>query len=232
MDFHVVTADPLEIGTVDGIIHLIGVRGGPQKEFHEVMGGAGKYRSDGVVVLRPVGVYQISYELLAGASLTLAFGVAVNTNYLITGANVNCADSDYPQVTVDVLKPSAANLIAAYSGTIELTVAGGFGVVNKFGSTSTGGFAASSCSIEMLAIDVPNEVASGSPATSDYCVGGIYRYGFKKSCTAQARGALILPGTARATEPATIEESRDGVKLYNASWWEYMDAVAAPPPAP
>jgi hypothetical protein len=224
MDFHVVTADPLGLGTTGGIIHLIGLRGGPNKEYHEVMGGAGKYRSDGVVILRPVEVWQVTYELLTGASLSLAFGVAVNGNYLITGASANCSDSDYPQITVDVLKPSAAAKIATYDGTISLNLDGGFGIVNKFGATSTDDFAASSCSIEMLSIDVPKEAAVAG--ISDYADGGIYRYGFKQSCTAQARGALTLPGTAYVTEQS-IEETRDGVKLYNASWWEYMDAAAA-----
>lgn len=224
MDFHVVSDDPLGLATVDGVIHLIGVRGGPVKEFHEVMGGAGKYRSDGVVTLRPVETYQVTIELLLGATLTLAFGVPVNTNYLITGFSANCSDSDYPQVTIDVMKPSAAGLIATYDGTIEIEIAGGFGVVNKFGATAAGEFAASSCSVEMLSIDVPKEAAVAG--VSDYCTGGIYRYGFKKSCTAQARGAITTPVGAYVTEQPT-EETRDGVKLYNASWWEYMDAVSA-----
>jgi hypothetical protein len=223
MDFHVVSEDPLGLATVDGVIHLIGVRGGPQKEFHEVMGGAGKYRSDGVVTLRPVETYQVTIELLAGATLTLAFGVAVNTNYMITGASVNCSDSDYPQVTIDVIKPSSANKIAAYDGTIELEVVGGFGVVNKFGATAAADFAASSCSVEMLSIDVPQEAAVAG--VSDYCVGGIYRYGFKKSCTAQARGVITPPASGAYVTEQPTEETRDGVKLYNASWWEYMDAV-------
>jgi hypothetical protein len=223
MDHHIVTADPLGLGTVNGVVHLIGLRGGPNKEFHEVLGGAGKYRADGVVTLRPVEVWQISYELLATAELSLAFGVAVNTNYLITGASVNCTNADYPQVTVDVIKPSAANLIKAYDGTVTLTIAGGFGVVNKFGSTSTKDFASSSCTIEMQAIDIPKEVATAG--VSDYAVGGIYRYGFKKSCTAQAHAAIVTPVSGAYVTEQPIEESRDGVKLYNASWWEYMDPM-------
>lgn len=222
MDFHMVTADPLGLGTANGIIHLVGLRGGPSKEFHEVLGGAGKYRADGVVTLRPVEVWQISYELLEGASLTLAFGVAVNTNYLITGASANCVNSDYPQITVDVIKPSAANLIKAYTGTVQLVIEGGYGVVNKFGSTSTKDFASSSCTIEMQSIDIPKEVAADG--ISDYAVGDIYRYGFKESCTAQAHGAITTPVGAYVPEQP-IEETRDNVKLYNASWWKYMDPM-------
>lgn len=226
MEFHVGTADPLGLATVNGVIHLIGLRGGPQKEFHEVMGGSGKYRSDGVVTLRPVEVWQVSMELLDTASLTLTFGAVVNTSYMITGASVNCSNSDYPQVTVDVIKPSAPGKITAYGGAITLVVAGGYGVVNKFGATATKDFAASSCSIEMLSIDVPKEVAVAG--ISDYADGGIYRYGFKRSCTAQAHSAITTPGTAYVTE-APIEETRDGVRLWNASWWEYMDAISATP---
>lgn len=226
MDFHIGSTDPLGLGAVDSIIHLKGLRGGPNKEFHEVMGGSGKYRSDGVVELRPAEVWQITYELFDGATLTLAFGAVVNVNYLITGVSANCSDSDYPQVTVDVIKPSAPGKIAAYGGAISIDIAGGFGVVNKFGATSTGDFASSGLSIEMQSIDVPQEAAVAG--VSDYADGGIYRYGFKKSCTAQARGALTLPGTGYVTEQTT-EETPDGVKLYNASWWEYMDAIAATP---
>jgi hypothetical protein len=227
MDFHVVSADPLGLGAVDGLIHLIGLRGGPKKDFHEVLGGAGKYRSDGIVELRPMESWQITYELLDGGDLTLAFGVAVATNYLIVGASVNCSDSDYPQVTVDVIKPSAAGKIAAYDGTIELEIVGGFGVVNKFGCTAAADFASSSCSIEMQSIDVQSEAAAAG--VSDFAAAGIYRYGFKRNVTVQARGALTLPvADAYVTEQA-VEESRAGVKLYNASFFEYMDPIAATP---
>ena len=224
MDFHIGTADPLGLATTNGVIHLVGLRGGPNKEFHEVLGGAGKYRTDGIVVLRPVEVWQISMELLDTASLTLTFGVAVNTNYLITGASVNCVNSDYPQVTVDVIKPSAPNLIKAYSGSVTLVVGGGFGVVNKFGATSAKDFASSSCTIEMQSIDIAKETATGetAPKVSDYAVGGIYRYGFKESCTAQAHAAIVTPGGAYVPEQP-IEEARDNVRLWNASWWKYMD---------
>ena len=218
MNVHITTADPIGLGSLDGSsgINIKGVSGGPVRNYLESIAGNGKPISAAVKSLKPIEEYTIEYELLDGASFTLAFGVAVNTNYLVTAFNANCGAEVRPTCSVTVIKPSAANLIKAYAGTAcSITIAGGMGIVEKWGATAAGSFVTSQCSISMQTLEAMNETSG------DYDVGGIYQYAFKKECTVEAYGAITLPTSYLTAE--TKREGADQIQIFAKSFWSYMD---------
>lgn len=219
---HITSSDPLDFA--DGsLIELRSIKPSTPRSYLEVLAANGQYRADALKVLAPLEQWDLTYWLYDQASLAVPFGVAVNTNYLITSFACQCGPRIYPSVTISCIKPSSAALIKAYANSVAVTVVGGLGVVNKFGATSTASFISSQASVEMQSLDAEHETSG------DFEIGGIYRFGFKLSCQVQAYAAITIPGTAHASPnaPSTPEESAEGWQIYPASFWTYLDPVAA-----
>ena len=220
-DFAIEISDPLGIGTLDGSngINVVDISGGDRNDFHEVLAGNGKFIESAVQVLRPREEWSIEYELLTGGSFSLAFGAAVNTDYLVTSFSANTSPDVRPTVSVTVVKPSSAAKIKAYFGSaISQALTGGFGIIEKWGCTSTAAFTSSSGTITMQTAESMEETSG------DYLDGGILHYGFKKEVSVEAYATLTLPGTAHQPT-GDIRRSRDGWKVFAASFWQYMDAA-------
>lgn len=219
---HITSTDPLGLATA-GVINLKSITPSTPRNYLEAVNPGGRSIANAIKVLRPLIQYDIVYELLDTASLVLPFGVAVNTNFLLTSASCNSAPEKYPEVTVSCIRPSAANMIKAYSGgvAVVLTCVGGMGIVNKFGATSTAAFISSQASVSMKNLDAVDEVSG------DFLVGGIYRYGFKLECQMEAYGEITIPVAAHATpnKPATPKETAEGWQIYPASFWKYLDPI-------
>lgn len=214
---HAHTDDPLGLATETGII-LTDRNGGPRRELLESLAANGKYLAAAVKILKPVEEWSMSYELHDGATLTLVFGAAVNTNFLITAASAKYSATGRPVVDVSCVKPSAANKIKAYATAITIDFAGGFGLVDKFGATFSQGIS-SQCSITMQTAPEAMGETDG-----DYLTGGLYHFGFKKECQAEAYDSITLPAGAHSAQPLDLKTGRDGWKTYAAAWWTYMDA--------
>jgi hypothetical protein len=211
----------LGIGTLNGsnAINVVDISGGPRKGFHEVLAGQGQFIQSAVKTLRPVEEWSIQYELLDGAAFSLAFGTPVNTNYLITSFQASCGPEARPTISVTALKPSAAAKIKAYAlGAISVSMSGGFGIVEKWGATSTDAFVSSNCNISMQTLEAMEETSG------DFLAAGIYHYGFKKEVSVEAYGAITEPASSQVTD-SDQRESRDGWQIYAKSFWSYMDAI-------
>lgn len=222
---HITSADPLDFAE-EGVIELVSIKPSTPRSYAEVPNSAGKYIAAALKVLKPLEQWDITYRLLDTASLVLTFGVAVNTNYLLTAGACSCGPDKYPEVTVTAIKPSSAAMIKAYVGAaITQTFVGGFGIVNKFGATSTASFISSQCSISSQALEAMHETSGDFEADS------LYRYGFKQECNATAYAAIVIPVAAHATPnaPATPTENEAGFQTYEASWWTYLDPFVATP---
>ncbi len=219
MNVHVTSADPLGIGTLDGSngINIVNIAGGPERQFHEVLAGNGKFIQAAVKILKPIEMWTIDYELLDAASFSLAFGVLVNSNYLVSAFQANCGAEVRPTISVSAMKPSAANLVKAYAGgAVVVTMAGGFGIVEKWGATSAGQMVSSSCNISMQTLEGMNETSG------DFDVGGIYHYAFKKNVSIEAYGAITPPALSHYGE-SKKREGRDGIQIYSMPFWYYLD---------
>jgi hypothetical protein len=222
---HITSADPLDLAE-EGVIELVSIKPSTPRTYSEVMNSAGKYIAAALKVLKPLEQWDITYRLLDTASLTLTFGAAINTDYLLTAGACSCGPDKYPEVTVTAIKPSSAAMIKTYAGAaITQTFVGGFGIVNKFSATSTASFISSSCSISMQALEAMHETSG------DFEEDGIYKFGFKQECQATAYAAIVIPGTAHASPnaPATPSEGEADWQIYEASWWTYLDAYVATP---
>jgi len=217
-DFAIQSADPFGLGVIaaDGIV-VTDITGGPRKDFVEVLAGNAKYIDAAVVDLRTREEWTVSYELRTG-TLVVPFGAALNAAYLVTSFTGSSSNDGYPTATITAVKPSSAAMIKAYAGAISLSLAGGFGIVNKFGMTATSSFISTGISISMLTAEALHET------NANFETDGLYHYGFKKEVTGEAYGDITIPGTGHVTDD-DIREGRDGWKTYAASWWEYMDSI-------
>lgn len=221
--FAIEIEDPLGIGTIDGTsaINVANVSGGPKSDFHETMAGNGQYIAAAVKALKPVEEWTIDYELLDGAAFEIAFGVLVNSSYVVTSAQASTSAESRPTVSVTVLKPSAASKLKAYANAVTLEMAGGFGIVEKFGLTSVGAFVSTQASVAM------QNAESMEETSGDYLTGGLYYFGFKQEVTAEAYG--VITGTGYNLTEQPIRRSKEGWRIYAASGWKYLDAIVAAP---
>lgn len=215
---HITSSDPVDLA-VAGSVNLKKLTPSTPRGYLEVMAPSGKMIPSGVRVLNPLQQWEIEYELLDDASLTLVFGAAVNTDYLITAASVNCQPKKNPIVNITVIKPSSAGMIKAYAGTVELTLVGGEGIVNKFGATAAASFISSQATVSMQSLDADNETSG------DFEADGIYRFNFKLDVTMEAYGAITIPAGADLVHnaPATPSEAPEDWQKYQASFSTYMD---------
>jgi len=218
-DFALQTADPLGLGSItNGPILVTSLRGGDRNEYAEVLGGTAQYILSARQVLRPIEEWAISYELLSGASFSVALGVAVNTDYLVTSVSGASTPDGYPTVNVVAMKPSAANKIKAYPNPVTFAMTGGFGVINKFAGTAALDFVSVNASVSMLSAEAMEETGG------DFLVAGIYRYGFKLEWSGEAYGAITIPAGHVLTDEDD-SQSRDGWRTFAKSSEGYLDAI-------
>lgn len=215
---HITATDPLGLASA-GVINLKSITPTTPRSYVEILLSSGKYSAAAVKKIKPLEQFDIVYELLDTASLTVAFGVAVNTNFLISSFSCASGPEKYPEVTISCIKPSSATLIKAYSGSVSLTAVGGFGIVNKWDATAASAMISSQCSVSMQSLDAMDET------TGDFLLGGIYRFGFKQECQVEAYGAITIPAGAHAkpNEPSTPKQTAEGWQTYQGSWWKYLD---------
>lgn len=217
---HITSADPLGLASA-GVIDLESITPSTPRSFVEMLLASGKYSASAVKAIKPLDQFDIVYNLMDTASLTVAFGVAVNTNFLITSFSCSSGPEKYPQVKLTAIKPSNAAMIKAYASAISLTAVGGFGIVNKWGATAAAAMISSECSISMQNLDAMDETSG------DFMTAGIYRFGFKQECQVEAYGAITMPTHHGAPNaPTTPKQSAAGWQSYMASWWKYMDPAA------
>jgi hypothetical protein len=218
---HISSSDPLGKASA-GVINLTSITPSTPRSFVEVLLSTGKYDISSLKTIKPLEQWDLTYELLDTASLSLSLGVAQNTSYLITALSCSCAPDKYPEVNVTIIKPSAANKIKANGSGVAVALVGGFGVVNKFGATSTAAFVSSQMSISLQTLEAMEETSG------DFMQAGIYHFGFKQECQAEAYAAITIPAGAHAqtNAPTTPKETREGWQIYPAAWWTYLDATA------
>jgi hypothetical protein len=221
--FAIATEDPLGIGTIDGssAINVANVNGTTKNNFHETMAGNGQYLEAAVKLIKPVGEFQVDYELLDGAEFSIACGVLVNSLYVVTALSASTSAESRPTVSVTVLQPSAPAMLRAYENPIEIEMEGGFGVVEKWGMASTGSFISTTGSVAMQTADTTAETGG------DYLDGGLYYFGFKFEVTAEAYSAITAADYHVTDLPE--RKSKEGWKIHSVSAWKYLDAIAAVP---
>lgn len=126
------------------------------------------------------------YEVKTGASLVLAFGSVVNTDYMLTGASVSQTQAGEVTVTVSYIKPSSPDMIKSFETHTE-TITGGTGVVNLFGATSSGCIISANLTIGM-------ERREALLATGlDYCTAGIATLAYRRDITVSSYASITIP---------------------------------------
>jgi hypothetical protein len=218
------TADPAGLATSDGLIQLVGLTPSNEHDWVEGISGSGQYVANGLVKLRPLEIWNLEYEVYDGGTLSVAFGVPINTSYLITAFSARCEVESRAKVSMTIIKPSNANKIQSTGATIEIDVVGGVGIVNKWDATSTGNCISSSCSVSMQQLTDTEEVPTAG--VSDIVEGGLLQYLFVQECSLESRAAIVLPeGAILLSNPSTPAETNQGWQTYSASWKVYLDPV-------
>jgi hypothetical protein len=205
------SVDVLGLATESGII-LLSQDEGPVNDYITSRNALGKPFAPTAVKARREG--QNIYEVKSGSSLALAFGAAVNTDYMLTGASVSQTQAGEVTVTVNYIKPSAANMIKSYETYTE-TINGGTGVVNLFGATSSGG-----C-ISSANLTIGMERRESLLATGlDYCAAGIVTLGYRRDVSISSSAAITIPGTGYYTTKP-LRTSAGEFDAYTANYYTH-----------
>lgn len=223
-EFAISTGDPLGLGAIDGTtpINVTDLSIGERVENLEAMAGNSKWIENAVIQMKPHDELSITYELLAGASFSVGLGVAINTDWLITALTANMSTDTYPTISITAMKPSAANKIKPYIiGAVSFSLLGGLGIRNTFGASSSDCFTSSSVSISMLEADILEDTSG------DFCIAGIYRYGFKEEVSVEAYDTITIPSDAHKIDN-DAREGRDAWQTSAANFWTYLDSVPGP----
>jgi hypothetical protein len=209
--------DPSDLlGLADGTdVILVSSGGGARKQYVEVFAANGAYIPDAAVATRPHDEFTVEYEVIGG-TLELNIGVAVNTDYFITGISANCGSEQYPRVSVTFLKFSAVNLFNSGSKTATIEITGGFGVCNLYGATAVG---AISSSLSLTA----QTVETLASTSGDYQEGGYAIYGLKQECSIESTTEITIPADGKETS-SDERAGSTGASTYSTSWFEYLSA--------
>lgn len=202
--------DPLALATGSAIV-LVALDGGPRQDHITSTNEAGQPFEPAAVKAREEGT--VTYEVRSG-TIAIPFGAAVNTNYMVLSMSVSQSPTAYVQVTVNWIKPSAANMIYAFEAHTE-TITGGTGIRNLFGATLGTNGCAISCSMSLSGDQLEALTSIGT----DYCHGGLATLGYRKEVTLEATAAITIPTPGYYTAKATPKKSRDGWDTYSASWF-------------
>lgn len=202
--------DPLALADGSAIV-LVSLDGGPRQDHVTSTNEAGQPFAPAAVKAREEGT--VVYEVRSG-SLVVPFGAAVNTYYMVLSMSVSQSPTAYVQVTVNWIKPSAANMIYAFESHTE-TITGGTGIRNLFGATLGTNGCAISCSMSLSGEQLEALTSIGT----DYCHGGLATLGYRKEVTLEATAAITIPAGGYYTAKATPKKSRDGWDTYSASWF-------------
>jgi len=213
---HAHTDDPLGLATAAGVV-LRTLEGGPVSDWNEVKSTAGYYITAGVKEMKPRNVYRMTYEVMPGNNLTVPLGVLVNSDFYITSMSVDQNSTQNVRVTVEAVEPSDPTMFNAYE-TESYTITGGFGVQNKFGSTSTDCFITGSLSVSMEFTEDMHETSG------DFCIGGIRGHSFKENHTQTAYGPITLKSNARRVRAPIATESNASA-VHTAEWFFYPNGV-------
>jgi hypothetical protein len=206
--------DPLALATGSAIV-LVSMDGGPRQDHITSTNEAGQPFEPAAVKAREEGT--VTYEVRSG-TIAIPFGAATGKTsaYMVLSMSVLQSPTAYVQVTVNWIKPSAANMIYAYEAHTE-TITGGTGIRNLFGATLGTNGCAISCSMSLSGEQREALTSSGT----DYCHGGLATLGYRKEVTLEASAAITIPAGGYYTAKATPKKSRDGWDTHSASWFAH-----------
>jgi hypothetical protein len=209
---HTSATDPLGLAT-DNVIVLTDQNGGDAREHVEVLNAAAQYVTAATTAIKIRTEGRSAYELLATARLVVDFGVAINTHYIATGLTAQYTSEGYPTAEVTWIKFSAiAKYLATGSGQITLT--GGFGLVEKFGATFAQGISS------RLSVSMMNSEAMAE-TSGDFLDAGYTHYGLKCEYTVEAYDAITIP--AGAVPAGTDSKTgRTAWGTFSKSWFTYL----------
>lgn len=191
--------------------------GGLVQDLIEELDHLGRYLDAVKATVRPRDEYSHTYLMLDGAALDLEFGVAVNTNYFLTGATFVQVAERVAILTVNFIKFSAATKFnSTNSVAFTVSLVGGTGVTDLLGCSVASPGEASEARLEVQTRQdgIPG-ASSGDYQTAGYVV---FAPRLQKSLTAS--GAITLPVGATQARGGK-RRSRDGFEQYSASWVEY-----------
>lgn len=212
--FSMVAADDLlGLATNDDIV-LNDTNGGPVNQFVEGVNHDAAWIDSAAQIVRPIEQYTNSYTLYS-SSLVLSLGALVNTDYIITGCQAGSTNEGYPTVSVTFVKLSNVNKFLVTETGTE-TIAGGFGLVNKFGATFAQGIS-SRMSLSMKTADALE------PTSGDFSEGGYTVFGFKRSIELESFDALVY--AAGHVESSGTRKSAEGWDILFWSGFVYGAAA-------
>lgn len=132
-----------------------------------------------IIETNPADAITCNYELHSAASLALAFGAAVNTNYILTGATINVPSDNLATVSVQALKLSAIGKVdLTKCASLSITVTGGVGVAKCYDGTiagatlTTAGFVSHTCTVSVNPVET---YEGGDYKTDGYLITHIRR---------------------------------------------------------
>lgn len=209
------TDDPLGLATADVIV-LTDVNEELNRQLFDVLSEKAVPIKASAKVVRGVHTLRTSYEVVSG-SLVLPFGVNVGSDgYRISAVQASASEEGVPVVNVTAVKPEAGTFGDTPGTYTALTVAGGYGVVEKFGGTCTEPHA-SRCSVS-------SQMAMASVG-GDILTGGLVLYAYRQECTLEGYTAVTIPAGAMETTVAT-RKGRTTFDDNYKSWTDYLASVA------
>lgn len=219
MNFYSI-GDLLGLAVADEIILVQPANGGLRKDPIRVRDAAtGKMVAAGNKSIRPRYEYACAYDIIdAEAALTLHFGALINTDYFLTGANIQMSNGAWCRVGLNFMKLSApAKFSAADSAPFDIVVPAGFGVVNLLGCTVGAGGEAIAGGLQVSVQRGGDNLLGATSA--DYQAGAVTISGGEIVKNLSATAAITLPNGAQQLS-GDENEGDDGALIYAASWMD------------
>jgi len=215
---HAHTDDPLGLATAGDIV-LVSVSPERQFEVVDMLSELAVPLKSSAVKIRGVIATTIDYELKA-ASLVIPLGTDIGTDdYRIASISANCNANGYPTVSVVAIRPEAGSFAATPGSYGNLTVVGGFGVVNLWGSTCTQPISST------LSISSQRAIANHH-TTGVILTLGMVMYAYRKDVTIEGYTDITIPVGAilSSDNNADPKTSREAYNTFRVSYTDYLIA--------
>lgn len=212
--------DVLGLAVADKVILTAEPAGGLRQNIVKVRdAGTGKWVAVSRKAIMPRYEYSCQYDLVAAdAELILPFGELIQTDYFLTGANIQMSGGAWCRVVVNFMKMSAAaKFNAANSAAFSFTVPAGYGVASLLGCTVAAGGEAIDGSVNITVKRTGDNVPTAT--SGDYQDGAVVICEGLLTKSLTATKAITLPVGAKQISGDT-RPGGDGEKLFAVSWEE------------
>jgi len=209
------TDDPLGLATAGDIV-LTEVNEVLNHDLVDILSEQAVPIPDSAKLIRGIHTLNTSYELRS-SDLVIPLGVDVGlNNYRVSSIRASHNSEGYPTVSITAVKPEFGTFHDTPGSYDDVTVTGGFGMVELWGGTCDAPLS-SSCNISS------QQAVAVAGTDGKIMTAGIVLYAYRKEATLEGYSVVAIPASGQQTSEDE-RKGREGWNIVARGWTDYLVA--------